>query len=292
MNLVNQGKTEDSFIYDSLSWGEGYIRAGEKTLAGRKLEICLHDFSSVNGRVLEVGCARGRFIRSIKNQRSDLDAFGCDINSAAIELNMKERHGVSYSVADVMRLPFEDESFDAVVFFDLLEHLEYPLSFLAEIRRVLKKGGVFHGYIPCEGQPFTLHWLLWKLRLGHNLKKKHRGHIQRFSSKECSQLCEEAGFDILKKHYSGYYIEQFLDVLFYVMLEIRGIEADLWEAHAEGGHVGSKKRSTFRKILGFLRQVAFGLGYYESKIIRFPPTALGLHITAKRHLRGVLKGQS
>lgn len=48
-------------------------------------------------------------------------------------------------------LPFEDSSFDAIVTFYALEHI-YPLdTYLDELRRVLKSGGLLIGAIPAEG---------------------------------------------------------------------------------------------------------------------------------------------
>ena len=49
------------------------------------------------------------------------------------------------------RLPFGDASFDVVITFYALEHI-YPLdAHLAEIRRILKPGGLLVGAIPSEG---------------------------------------------------------------------------------------------------------------------------------------------
>jgi SAM-dependent methyltransferase len=55
----------------------------------------------------------------------------------------------AYSVAKTLNelgeqpmvIYFKDESFDAVVSFDVIEHVQDDLKFLSEIRRVLKRGG-------------------------------------------------------------------------------------------------------------------------------------------------------
>lgn len=44
-------------------------------------------------------------------------------------------------VADAHQLPFADGSFENIVLFDVLHHLERPRRFLAEVRRVLRPGG-------------------------------------------------------------------------------------------------------------------------------------------------------
>jgi len=45
------------------------------------------------------------------------------------------------AVADAHRLPFGDATFDNIVMFDVLHHLERPYLFFAEASRVLKTGG-------------------------------------------------------------------------------------------------------------------------------------------------------
>jgi SAM-dependent methyltransferase len=44
-------------------------------------------------------------------------------------------------VADAQQLPFNNETFSNIVLFDVLHHLQCPLLFFAEAKRVLKPGG-------------------------------------------------------------------------------------------------------------------------------------------------------
>ncbi|MDO8584849.1 MAG: class I SAM-dependent methyltransferase [bacterium] len=49
---------------------------------------------------------------------------------------------------DAHNLPFQDESFDAVICKSVLEHVEDPFRVVAELRRVLKPGGLGLIYVP------------------------------------------------------------------------------------------------------------------------------------------------
>ena len=51
-------------------------------------------------------------------------------------------------VSDAADMPFEDNSFDLVVCQAVLEHIENPLKVISEIKRVLKKNGLFYCTVP------------------------------------------------------------------------------------------------------------------------------------------------
>jgi SAM-dependent methyltransferase len=58
----------------------------------------------------------------------------------------RERHrdvaGLSFDVADAAHLPFDDASFDACRIDRVLQHIEDPAQAIAEMVRVLRRGGV------------------------------------------------------------------------------------------------------------------------------------------------------
>lgn len=49
---------------------------------------------------------------------------------------------------DIHDMPFEDNSFDAVVCISILEHVPYPLKAIQELKRVLKPGGKIWVQLP------------------------------------------------------------------------------------------------------------------------------------------------
>lgn len=56
-------------------------------------------------------------------------------------------------LADAHALPFQDNSFDAVLSFAVFEHLHNPFVALAEAERILRPGGVLVGAVS-QGEPF------------------------------------------------------------------------------------------------------------------------------------------
>ncbi|MEU8266659.1 methyltransferase domain-containing protein [Sphaerisporangium sp. NPDC049002] len=97
------------------------------------------------GRLLDVGCGIGTSVFRLA-ESSPAEIVGISNNQAQIdEANRRARakdldHRVSFENADVLALPYADESFDVVWVFEALMHME-RLPTLREIRRVLRPGG-------------------------------------------------------------------------------------------------------------------------------------------------------
>lgn len=97
-------------------------------------------FCSEGSRLLDVGCALGYFVKIALDE--GFDAYGTDFSHYAIE-EARELVGNRVVRADVeKKIPFEDNYFDVVTAWDLLEHLKYPDLFIKRISRVLKKNGL------------------------------------------------------------------------------------------------------------------------------------------------------
>jgi len=83
------------------------------------------------GRVLDVGCANGRFHELIYRE----GVYGLDIiDKCSIRKN--------FFAGDAQDMPFKNNFFDVVVAGELIEHLDNPHGFMSEAMRVLKKGGL------------------------------------------------------------------------------------------------------------------------------------------------------
>ena len=95
-------------------------------------------------KVLDLGCRSGALTRHFLEGN---EVVGVDVDEAA--LAKAEMRGITPVVADVEKpLPFPDETFDAVVAGELLEHLGFPQTLIAEVLRVLEPGGNFVGSVP------------------------------------------------------------------------------------------------------------------------------------------------
>ena len=91
-------------------------------------------------RVLEVGCGRGELAqRLVRYLGAEVTAV--DTSPRMVELT--RARGVDAVVADAEALPFADGTFDAVVAAWMLYHVQNLDRAVAELHRVLRRGGRF-----------------------------------------------------------------------------------------------------------------------------------------------------
>lgn len=94
-------------------------------------------------RLLEIGYGSGLLLPELKRRCNRL--YAIDIhNKKESVYKMLKKEGVEAELVSgsILDLPYEDESFNAVVSVSVLEHLTVLDRAVGEIKRVMKKGGV------------------------------------------------------------------------------------------------------------------------------------------------------
>jgi ubiquinone/menaquinone biosynthesis C-methylase UbiE len=99
----------------------------------------------VNARVVEVGCGPGPVARALASRSGVREVVGVDPSPIFIEKGRElawDLPNLTFVEGDARALPFEDNSFDVVVFHTTLCHIPGPELALAEASRVLSSGGL------------------------------------------------------------------------------------------------------------------------------------------------------
>jgi predicted TPR repeat methyltransferase len=108
---------------------------------------------AVTSRVLDAGCGTGLVGRELA-ERGFADLTGCDISEAMLRLARAKRiyHGGLFK-ADIRRMPFEPQEFDALVCIAVLTYADALEPVFAEFDRVVRPGGTiaFSHRVDLEG---------------------------------------------------------------------------------------------------------------------------------------------
>jgi len=121
------------------------IPSGEFFDLERKDHIARYVFASrfaQNAIILDVGCGAAYGLDFL-SKTSKL-AVGVDASSTAVSF-ARHRYGRDFELCnqDACALAFQDEIFDVVISFEVIEHLKDVEIFLANVNRVLKPEGLF-----------------------------------------------------------------------------------------------------------------------------------------------------
>jgi ubiquinone/menaquinone biosynthesis C-methylase UbiE len=115
----------------------------------------------VHGDVLEIGCGEGRGVELLLQQAETFTAT--DKIAGALEAlrnKFPQARFITMNFPPLTRLP--DNSFDTIVSFQVIEHIQNDRLFLQEIHRVLKPGGV--GLITTPNRKMSLTRNPWHVR--------------------------------------------------------------------------------------------------------------------------------
>ncbi len=101
-------------------------------------------------RALEIGCGPGRLMKPLSRHFGEI--HGVDVSDEMIRLGRERLSDIPHAhfhLTDGGTLPqFADESFEFIYSYAVFQHIptrELVLSYMREIRRLLKPGGLFHG---------------------------------------------------------------------------------------------------------------------------------------------------
>jgi 2-polyprenyl-3-methyl-5-hydroxy-6-metoxy-1,4-benzoquinol methylase len=146
--------------------------------------------SNVRGKLLDVGCGNGRFLRHAKEQ--GFEVWGIDFDKKSVE-NVKRNLGIDTVFVMSLEEFYEYAKekglkFDVITFFEVLEHQDKPMEFLKMLKGLLKEGGCIAGSVPNLEQLFVE--VEWKYT--HIDHPPH--HFLRFSKSSLEKTLNFAGF--------------------------------------------------------------------------------------------------
>ncbi|GAA0858887.1 class I SAM-dependent methyltransferase [Aliiglaciecola litoralis] len=179
-------------------WQRGYyVDHKQRYLADLKLILD----NVTDNTLLEVGAAPGHMTALMK--ACGINVTGVDLNPERVS-NIITAFDMDIRQCDVERepLPFEDETFDFIVFNEIFEHLRIDPPFvLCELNRILQPGGKLMLTTPnLYSLPSIARFLTGRsiadpvIEYSKLRNMGHMGHVREYSAHEVSRCLFASGF--------------------------------------------------------------------------------------------------
>jgi ubiquinone/menaquinone biosynthesis C-methylase UbiE len=172
------------------------------------------------GRLLDIGCGTGLFVEKyIENGGS---ATGLDISRKMIEKARLRCSGCQFMVGTGERIPFRDNTFDAISSLLVFSYIKDPASMLSEAYRVLQPGGAIA--ICTLGKKFltrgipTIYQISEKMNVKHVVMKNFDEHY--YNEVEMHNLFTHAGFSDIDIKWCSFAHIDMIDPLFNLALKV------------------------------------------------------------------------
>lgn len=193
------------YIKKTIQTYNDFAERYEKNRTVFKMSPFLQTFQDLlpKGRVLDIGCASGRDAKLLVEQ--GYEVVGIDLSTELLKMARENVPSVQFLEADMLELPFEDNSFDGIWSAAVVHHLkvsDMPTA-IKEMYRVLKPGGVvFIGTKSGEGEKY--------------IKEEEFDGAERFftyiDAETLENMCSDAGF-VIKEMISKTSAEVFGDAI-------------------------------------------------------------------------------
>ena len=146
-----------------------------------------------NAKLLDIGCGSGQFLYEMKT--SGLEVYGIEPGKFDEEGNKEYNLNIKNGCTENAK--YNKEYFDIITLNHVLEHLSNPNETILEIKRILKKDGLFIIGVPNTNS------LAFKIFGKNWYQLDIPRHFINYSDKNTRFLLERNGFKIIKIRYNS-----------------------------------------------------------------------------------------
>lgn len=161
-------------------------------------------------KVVDIGAGEGRYIPVWQSEISGVDLTVVEYSKIASERSAAKFPSVKHVMASAEDLPLPDNTYDALVTVEVIEHVPNDMAMLKECFRVLRPGGWALISTPC-GNPGSYESKI--NRRAGQLKELPEGivvfgktedptHVRRYLSDELIRRCEAVGFEFKARYFN------------------------------------------------------------------------------------------
>ena len=138
------------------------------------------------GRYLDIGCGLGDTVAQLA--AVGMKAQGVEVSSAAVEIARGQGRDVFHGTLN--DAAFDDETFDSMTFFHVLEHVQDPVDLLRTAARILRRDGELLVVVPnADSMMFGLLKDLW-------MNVDVPRHVHFFTPNSLREAADRAGLSV------------------------------------------------------------------------------------------------
>jgi 2-polyprenyl-3-methyl-5-hydroxy-6-metoxy-1,4-benzoquinol methylase len=196
-NPPTQAELERLYSFDSgyhLDLRDDEASQMKRLALARQHYELLKRFKS-GGRILDIGCSAGHFLKVAKDD--GWDAYGIELSKDTAELAAR-RFGLKITTGGLEENSFAPNFFDAVTMWDVIEHVEDPLRLMNHANKILKDEGIvilltpnIDGLFPKLSQKVANLIKYWP-------HPEPPYHLSQFSKTTLYKLLKLTGFEVLQ----------------------------------------------------------------------------------------------
>ena len=151
------------------------------------------------GKMLDIGCGVGDFLKTMEEHQWQV--FGIEPDEDAKNIVRKRTKAELYSPSEIVKL--QDESFDLITLWHVLEHIEDLNNELNELKRLIKRSGriviAVPNYKSYDGQYYKQYWGAYDVPR----------HLSHFNKQTLSKIFASKGLELKKTEklvWDAYYV--------------------------------------------------------------------------------------
>lgn len=141
-----------------------------------------------NGKLLDIGCGFGFFLNTARKFKWQVT--GVELSKPAVQY-AQNFYKLDVFNGEVENANYANHTFNVITFWDVLEHVPNPATFLNYVQQILKKDGLIAFSIP------NISSLAARLYKGDWWTLKPEEHLWHFNPQTLKQLLQEQHYKLL-----------------------------------------------------------------------------------------------
>jgi len=170
-----------------------YWQHKDDSIDGKRVKFVVAQIQQ-GEKVLDIGCGPGQMLEKLTQKNTE--AIGIDVSSIALKRAARKGLDVMKLDVETEALPFDDETFDVIIFTQTIEHLFDYDKVMRESHRVLKPNGRIILSIPNIAHFRFRLWMLMGRFPYIEDTQTHSQHIRFFTVKDGREMCQKYDFKV------------------------------------------------------------------------------------------------